>query len=84
MSGSIFIGSTASVAKTKMLHKGNSTKTDKQTGCVRENGGTRTYLLRALRAFLLNSLRSAFKVAAEKRKEPQFTWCRLSFTVFEQ
>lgn len=84
MSRSIFIGSTASMAKTKTLHKGNSTKTDKQKGRVTENGGTRTYLLRALSAFLLNSLRSAFKVAAEKRKEPKFTWCSLSFAVFEQ
>ena len=50
----------------------------------RENRGTRTYLLRACRAFLLNLLRSAFKVAAEKRREPKFTRCSLSFAVFEQ
>lgn len=34
MSGSIFTGSTASMAKAKMLHEGNGTKTDKQKGRV--------------------------------------------------
>lgn len=35
-----------------------------------EKGRNRTYLLKACSAFLLNSLRSAFRVAAEKRTQP--------------